>query len=56
MHVKTAHVCAADALQEESGDLSLSVKLCLSNTHLMLRLHMTENKYKIDTALSYIST
>ena len=32
------HVCAADALQQQSGDLCLPVKLCLGNTELMLRL------------------
>jgi len=42
--VNTTHMCAADALQEQSGDLSLSVKLCLSNTQFMIRLHTRERE------------
>lgn len=34
------HMCAADAFQQQSGDLSLSIKLCLSNSKLVLSLHV----------------
>lgn len=31
-------MCAADAFQQQSGDLGLSVKLCLRDTELVLSL------------------
>lgn len=33
-------MCAADAFQQQSGDLSLAVELCLSDTKLMLCLQV----------------
>lgn len=35
-----AHMCAADAFQQQSGDLSLSVELCLSDAKFMFCLQV----------------